>query len=99
MVVYFVLLSFGIDSLELFHIVSIYGTSIILGVASFIPLGMGVVEGSFVSFLVLEKIKISLALTIVISIRLFTRWYGVTVGLVSLKLIGGFSLKDNNSKV
>lgn len=98
-VVYFVLLSFGIDSLELFHIVSIYGTSIILGVASFIPLGMGVVEGSFIGFLVLEKINISLALTIVISIRLFTRWYGVTVGLISLKLIGGFSLKDNNSKV
>lgn len=98
-VVYFVLLSFDIDSLELFHVVSIYGTSIILGVISFIPLGMGVVEGSFTGFLVLEKINVSLALTIVITIRLFTRWYGVAVGLISLKLIGGFSLKNNNSKL
>lgn len=98
-VVYFILLSFDIDSLELFHVVSMYGTSIILGVASFIPLGMGVVEGSFTGFLVLEKINISLAVTIIITIRLFTRWYGVTIGLISLKLIGGFSLKNNDSTV
>lgn len=98
-VVYFIILSFDVDSLEMFHVVSMYGTSIILGVISFLPLGIGVVEGSFTGFLILEKINISLALTLVIVIRLFTRWYGVSVGLISLKLIGGFSIKNNNSTV
>jgi len=30
-------------------------------------------------------------LTLVILIRIFTRWYGVIVGLIFMKLIGGFS--------
>ncbi len=98
-VVYFVILSFGLDSLELFQVASMYGTSIILGVVSFLPLGIGVVEGSLTGFLILEHINVSLALTLVIVIRIFTRWYGVSVGLISLKLIGGFSIKNNNSTV
>lgn len=97
--VYFIILSFGLDSLELFHVAAMYGTSIILGVISFLPLGIGVVEGSLTGFLILEKINVSLALTLVIVIRIFTRWYGVSIGLISLKLIGGFSLKNNNSTV
>ena len=96
-VVFFIFKSFGLNSLELFQIISVYGTSIILGVISFLPLGIGVVEGSLTGFLVLEKVSVSLALTLVIIIRLFTRWYAVSIGLISLKLVGGFSLKNNST--
>jgi len=38
-------------------------------------------------------------LTVVIFIRIFTRWYGVSLGFVALKLIEGLSdNKDNNKK-
>ena len=40
----------------------------------------------------------STALILVIMIRIFTRWYGVSVGLVALKLVGGFSMKNTNPK-
>jgi uncharacterized membrane protein YbhN (UPF0104 family) len=58
---------------------------------SFLPMGVGVVEGSLAGFLNYEGIDISIALTLVILIRIFTRWYGVIVGLIFMKLIGGFS--------
>ncbi len=94
--VYFVLLAFDIDSIELLTIIPTYTTSIILGVASLLPLGIGVVEGSLAGFLTLQGIDISIALTLVIVIRIFTRWYSVSVGFIALKLSGGLS-KQNDS--
>ena len=64
-----------------------------LGILSFLPLGLGVVEGSLASFFTMHGIDVSLALTIVVVIRLFTRWYGVSFGFIALKLSGG--LTDN----
>ena len=84
-------LSFNIINFEFFKIVAIYTTSLILGIVSFLPMGVGVVEGSLAGFLSYEGVDISIALTLVILIRIFTRWYGVIVGLVFMKLIGGFS--------
>lgn len=97
MIVYFVILSFNL-TMEFFNVASIYATSIILGVISFLPLGIGVVEGSLAGFFNLQGIDISTALILVIIIRVFTRWYGVSVGLIALKLIGGFSLKNTDFK-
>ena len=91
LIVYFVFLSFNILDFEFFKIVAIYTTSLILGIVSFLPMGVGVVEGSLAGFLSYEGVDISIALTLVILIRIFTRWYGVIVGLVFMKLIGGFS--------
>ena len=91
LIVYFVFLSFNILNFEFFKIVAIYTTSLILGIVSFLPMGVGVVEGSLAGFLSYEGVDISIALTLVILIRIFTRWYGVIVGLVFMKLIGGFS--------
>ena len=91
LIVYFVFLSFNILNFEFFKIAAIYTTSLILGMLSFLPMGVGVVEGSLAGFLNYEGIDISIALTLVILIRIFTRWYGVIVGLVFMKLIGGFS--------
>lgn len=97
--VYFVILSFNISHLDLLKVVSIYAVSIILGAISFLPLGIGVVEGSLAGFFILQKIDVSIALTLVIMIRIFTRWYAVSVGVIALRVIGGFSFKnDDNSK-
>jgi len=94
--VYFVILSFDISHLDLLKVISIYAVSIILGAISFLPLGIGVVEGSLAGFFILQNIDVSVALTLVIMIRIFTRWYAVSVGMIALKAIGGFSLKNND---
>ena len=98
--IYFILLAFGVETIEFLTIVSTYTTSIMLGILSFLPLGIGVVEGSLASFFTIHGIDISLSLTIVVVIRLFTRWYGVSFGFIALKLSGGLTndQKPNDSK-
>jgi len=96
-VVYFVLLAFGIDSIEFLKVIPTYTTSLVLGFLSFLPMGLGIVEGSLASFFSLHGIGVSLSLTLVIIIRLFTRWYGVIVGFFALKFSGGLSLDENVS--
>lgn len=96
--VYLILLSFNIDTLEFLTLVPTYTASIILGVASFLPLGIGVVEGSLAGFLTLQGIDGSIALTLVIIIRIFTRWYSVSIGFIALKITGGLSMKTNSEK-
>jgi len=93
--VYFVLLSFGIESIEFLKVIPIYATSLMLGFLSFLPMGLGVVEGSLAGFFSLQGIEASLALTIVIIIRIFTRWYGVIVGFFALKLSGALTFDDH----
>ena len=85
-------MSFGINHIEFLSVITTYTSSILLGVASFLPLGIGVVEGSLAGFFTLQGVDVSIALTLVIFIRIFTRWIAVSVGFVSLKLSGGFSL-------
>ena len=98
--VYFILLAFGIEVIEFLTIISTYTTSIMLGIISFLPLGLGVVEGTLASFFTIHGIDVSLALTIVIVIRLFTRWYIVSFGFIALKLSGGLTnnQEPNDSK-
>ena len=98
--VYFILLAFGIDAIGFPTIISAYTTSIMLGILSFLPIGLGVVEGTLASFFTMYGVDVSLALTIVIVIRLFTRWYGVTFGFIALKLSGGLTnnQESNDSK-
>ena len=92
--VYFVLLSFGIENIEFLKVIPIYATSLMLGFLSFLPMGLGVVEGSLASFFSLQGMEASLSLTIVIVIRLFTRWYGVIVGFFALKLSGALTFDE-----
>ena len=96
--VYFVLLSFGINGIEFLMVIPTYATSLMLGFLSFLPMGLGVVEGSLVGFFSLQGVEVSLALTLVIIIRLFTRWYSVAVGFVALKLSGGLTFTDEQIK-
>ena len=97
-VVYFVLLAFGVDNMEFLMVIPTYTTSLMLGFLSFLPMGLGVVEGSLASFFSLQGIEVSLSLTIVIIIRIFTRWYGVAVGFVALRLSGGLTFDEKSAK-
>jgi len=98
--IYLILLAFGVDAIGFLIVISTYTTSIMLGILSFLPLGLGVVEGTLASFFTIHGIDISLALTIVIVIRLFTRWYAVSFGFIALKLSGGLTNNQelNDSK-
>ena len=94
LIAFLVLYSFDIFDLEFLELSAAYTTSIIMGVVSFLPMGIGVVEGSLAGFFSFHGIEFSLALTLVIFIRIFTRWYGVAIGLITMKLVGAFSLKQ-----
>ncbi len=94
--VYFVFKSFGIDFLELYDVVIAYTSSIILGVASFVPGGIGVAEGTLISLLSIQGLSLSTAITLTLFIRIFTLWYAVFVGFIALKFAGAFSMKSIN---
>jgi len=98
--IYFILSAFEVEAIGFLTIISTYTTSIMLGILSFLPIGIGVVEGTLTSFFTMQGIDVSLALTIVVVIRLFTRWYGVSFGFIALKLSGGLTNKQepNDSK-
>ena len=91
--VYFIFQAFGIDFIELIQVIPTYATSIILGVASFVPGGIGVFEGTLTGLLNLQGLTLSAAVTLTIFIRIFTIWYSVIVGFFALKLAGAFSYK------
>lgn len=93
--VYLLVLSFGIDKLDYYKVLSTYASSLILGAASFIPGGIGITEGSMAGLFNYEGIDLSLAFVLVIVIRFFTIWYSVGIGFIALKLSGGFSLFSN----
>lgn len=87
--VYFILIGFGINIFELFTIWTMYTNSIMLGFISFLPIGIGVVEGSFAGFMAYRGIDISVALTLIIIIRLIVEWLPISAGFICLKLIYG----------
>ena len=98
--IYFILLAFGINVIEFLTVIPTYTTSIMLGILSFLPMGIGVVEGTLTSFFTIHGIDLSIAITMVIVIRLFTRWYSVSFGFIALKLSGGLKndQESNDSK-
>jgi len=87
--VYFIILAFQIDVFDIFTIWSMYSSSIMLGFVSFLPVGIGVVEGSFAGFMAYRGIDISVALTLIIIIRLIVEWLPISAGFICLKLIYG----------
>jgi len=96
--IHLLLLSFGIDTIELFTLAPMYSSSIILGVVSFLPFGLGVFEGSLAGFLSLRGIDISISFTVVILARIITRWYSVFVGLITLKITHGLFVSSNENE-
>tara|TARA_B100000029_G_scaffold282090_1_gene276071 strand:+ start:874 stop:1827 length:954 start_codon:yes stop_codon:yes gene_type:complete len=96
--VYFILQSFGIDLFEISDVILTYTTSIILGVASFIPGGIGVSESTLIGLLTINGLVFSSAVSLTIFIRIFTLWYSVLVGFIALKFTGAFSINDSIQK-
>ena len=94
--VYFILIGFGINIFELFTIWTMYTNSIMLGFISFLPIGIGVVEGSFAGFMAYRGIDISIALTLIIIVRLLVEWLIISAGFICLKLI--YNKKSYNDK-
>ena len=93
--VYYVLMAFDVNVLDYLTILAIYTTSILLGAISFIPGGIGVTEGSISGLFTLNGIDISTALILSVMIRVFTLWYSVGIGFISLKFTCGFSFRNN----
>ena len=92
--IYLILLGFGIDVIDYIEVVAIYATSIILGNLSLIPGGLGVTEGTLAGLFSFRGIELSTAIVLAIVIRLFTLWFGISLGFVTLKISGGLNLND-----
>jgi uncharacterized protein (TIRG00374 family) len=94
--IYLVLLGFNIDIIQYLNLAATYSLSIIIGNISFIPGGLGIMEGSLTGLLSIQGIEISIAIGLALMIRIFTLWYAVIVGFFCLRLVNGFAI--NNSK-
>ena len=79
--IYMGFLAFGID-IGYFEVIQFYYTSIMLGVLSFIPGGIGIVEGGF-TLLSSRYLEISLGVSIIIFIRLTNIWFVTFLGIVT----------------
>ena len=95
--VYFIIVAFGIEIFEIFAIWTMYTNSIMLGFVSFLPLGIGVVEGSFAGFMAYGGIDMSVALTLIIIIRLIVEWIPIGMGFISLKFVYNKKSKNNQN--
>ena len=75
---------------------AIYTASVLIGVVTFIPGGVGITEGSLTGLFVLQGVDISVALVISVVIRILTLWYSISIGFICLKILGGFTIKHNS---
>ena len=96
--VYYTLIAFDVNTLDYLKVLAIYATSALLGAVSLIPGGVGIAEGTIAGLLTLEGIDISIALVLSVVIRIFTFWFVVVVGFISLKFTGGFSFRKDFPK-
>jgi len=92
MAVYFCFLSFDL-AFDFLDTTLISLTSLILGILSFIPGGVGVTETSMIGFLLKYDIGISVATALVMYVRLNTIWFSTFLGFVSTRLISKKKLK------
>ncbi|NOY14751.1 MAG: flippase-like domain-containing protein [bacterium] len=88
-VVTFALVFYGLTQHINFHIIAIlafiFTFTSILGFLTMIPGGLGVTEGSKLGLLTLFfALDKSLAVSIVILVRIFTLWFGVSLGVIAL---------------
>ena len=88
--VFFIMHGYGINAVQILDIIPMYSSAIVLGYASFLPLGTGVVEGALGTFLQSYGVELSISFSVVVIIRLFTRWSGILAGLFVLRYNGGF---------
>ena len=82
-IIYFGFLSFDLD-LGYLQTIQLFYTSLLLGIFSLIPGGVGVMEGSFTSLLLYQNISLSLGTSITIFVRLCTIWLAFFIGIIFL---------------
>lgn len=82
-IIYMGFLAFDVD-LGYLKSVQLFYTSIIFGAISLIPGGVGVVEGGFTALLTQQNLSLSLAISIVIFVRLTTIWFATIIGFIAM---------------
>jgi len=75
-------LTFGID-LGYIKTFQVYYTSVLFGTISFIPGGVGILEGTFTQLLLKDGFDISLITSLIIFIRIVTMWFATVLGFVA----------------
>lgn len=93
LVVYFAFNTFNIE-LPYLETTQIFYTSIVGGILSLIPGGVGITESSFVSLLTQKNIPIDLATSLIIFIRMTTIWFATMLGVI----FSIFILKNKSNK-
>ena len=83
--IYLGFLALGID-FGFLKTIQFFYTSIIFGAVSFLPGGVGVVEGSLVTMLS-NNLELSTSTAIVMFVRLTTIWFATLVGFISFLLL------------
>jgi len=78
-------LSFNID-LGYFESFQLFYTSILVGIFSFLPGGIGITEGSFVLMLVKQNFEFVVASSLIIFLRLITIWSVTIIGFIATPL-------------
>ncbi len=85
-IIYLGFLAFHVD-LGYFESIQLFYTSILLGIFSFLPGGIGVTEGSFVIMMVKQNFEFILATSLILFLRLITIWSVSLIGFIATYFI------------
>ena len=88
--IYFIFIGFNLNFDIIFSTFSMYG-SLLLGVLTMIPAGIGVTEVSFVEILKSEGVDTAVSTSLVILFRLVTIWFLTALGFCATR----YFLKNN----
>lgn len=94
--------SFNIFAVELPYVqaIQIFYTSILGGILSLVPGGVGLTESGFIGLLIQKNIPIDLATSLIIFIRIFTIWFATTIGfLCAIYLVKSQSQNTEKLKI
>jgi uncharacterized protein (TIRG00374 family) len=88
--IYFIFIGFNLNFDIIFSTFSMY-SSLLLGVLTMIPAGVGVTEVSFVEILKSEGVDTAVSTSLVILFRLVTIWFLTALGFCATR----YFLKNN----
>ena len=85
-VIYLGFLTFNVE-IDYFQSIQLFYTSILLGIFSIIPGGIGVTEGSFVALMVRQNFELVTASSLILFLRLITIWFVTLLGFIATYFI------------
>jgi uncharacterized protein (TIRG00374 family) len=85
-VIYLSFLTFNIN-LGYLQTIHIFYTSLLAGTLSFLPAGIGILEGTFSKLLIQNNLELSTILSLIIFIRITTTWYLTGLGFIASHII------------